>query len=129
LLWVFQIRSLFCLRPGLDFNLPVYASHVAGSADVNHHICLFVEMRSHFCPDWPQTDILPISASWVAGITDMSYWTPLESLQMRLFFAVNCGPLMVNTPIRYCWIGLQGYWNTYIAWADLFDLVSFGSLH
>jgi hypothetical protein len=31
------------------------------------------------CPDWLQTVILLISASWIAGITGVSHWRPASS--------------------------------------------------
>jgi hypothetical protein len=45
-----------------------------------------------FCPDWPQTAILPISASWVVRISGLSHlaWNSLLGKFINLhFFRVN----------------------------------------
>jgi hypothetical protein len=44
---------------------------------------LFVEMRSYFLPGWLQTEILLISAFWVAGITRMSYNWSKRAFKLR----------------------------------------------
>jgi hypothetical protein len=36
-----------------------------------------------FCPGWPQTKMLPISISWVAGITDLSITPGLRKKKLK----------------------------------------------
>jgi hypothetical protein len=62
---------------GLDSDL-IYASHIAGMIGMSCYTkLLLVEMGVSwsFCPGWPQTVILPISAFWVTRITGMSHPT------------------------------------------------------
>jgi hypothetical protein len=62
--------SCVCLEPDLDCDPPTYTSLLAGITCVCHHAHLLVEMglSLSFCPHWPLSVILPISASLVAGI-------------------------------------------------------------
>jgi hypothetical protein len=58
---------------------------IAENTTMHHGTQLFsTEMGSYelFCPGWPGTLILPISASQVARVADVSYWC---QLQMFLF--------------------------------------------
>jgi hypothetical protein len=53
---------------------------VAGMTDIHHHAQLFFfKMRwelANFCPGWPRTVMLLISASQVARIISMSHYCP-----------------------------------------------------
>jgi hypothetical protein len=61
----------FCLGLALDHNTSTYASYVVGITDMNHQAWLVGGDRVllTLCLSWPQTIILWISTSWVAGIT------------------------------------------------------------
>jgi hypothetical protein len=63
-------------QASLDHSLPLYIFCVPGMTGMYDHAqLLLTEMGSHelFCLGWPQTTILPKSASQVARITGMSY--------------------------------------------------------
>jgi hypothetical protein len=67
--------SCFCPGPVTDHSTPHTVSIEAGMTDTHYNIqLLLVEMgiSLHFCLSWPQTAMLQISASWVAGITGMA---------------------------------------------------------
>jgi hypothetical protein len=56
---------------GLDCNLPMYASHIAGVTSVSCHTSYLLRWSLlNFLPSWPPTAILPNSAFWC---TNMHY--------------------------------------------------------
>jgi hypothetical protein len=78
LLWLFWDWDLcFCL--GLFWTTILFMpSSVVGITGTCHYTAYLLRWYvSNFCPGWPWTTILLISASRVAGITDVSHhaWT------------------------------------------------------
>jgi hypothetical protein len=63
--------------------------HVAGKIGW-HHKQLFIGQEQFsltFCLGWPWTTILPTSASWVAGITDVSHLAQLSTWLLLLKYS------------------------------------------
>jgi hypothetical protein len=58
-----------------------WPSNGMGKTGTLHHVQSLVEMEVSwiFCPSWPQSAILPISASQVTRITDLNHWTWLSA--------------------------------------------------
>jgi hypothetical protein len=61
-----------------------------------------------FCPNWPQTAILPISASQVAGITIMSHYAQLSECFLILLMprSMEPGPAGGRAGHKYLLTGL-----------------------
>jgi hypothetical protein len=57
----------------LDYDLPSYVSGIVGIIAMPHHTQLVVDGGLNL--GLPENIILPISTSWVAGITNMYYYT------------------------------------------------------
>jgi hypothetical protein len=82
---IFQMGPHFYAQAWLDHSHPIYASGIAGIF-LLYLVCqacaitfsffllkkLFFFLLQTSCPGWPQTVILPISASQVARVTGMS---------------------------------------------------------
>jgi hypothetical protein len=88
----------FCLGLASDFDPPPIASHMAGMTDVHHFAQLICWDGISLNFAWPQTVILPVSASQISGIISVSHdaWPWL-----RVFVCVCVlGTIVLSYPQR-----------------------------
>jgi hypothetical protein len=91
---IFQVWSHFCLGPASDHDLPTYNLHIAGTACPPHHSQLIDRdgVSLTFCPAWPHTVILPISAFSEVEITNESFLpSGKDSLSLKEFWVCKLG--------------------------------------
>jgi hypothetical protein len=127
LLSIFQIGShIFCPRPAwTTIHLPM-ASHIAEITGAYNHTQLIgwygASLTSSL--DWARTMILPISASWVAGITGVYHhaWPTVLFLYLKFYWKVDLTLKVhiIHTEIiiitskkmgRNCWRCWMGLWH------------------
>jgi hypothetical protein len=95
----------FCPGSGLDCDRLTYASHVAQMTITHHHVWLngWDGVSLTFCSSWPQNGSLPISTSWVTGITATTTLNPEEFLSylpsIRGSGQVELNPRLLTIPL------------------------------